>query len=191
MRIPGDLPRQPLFPSGGFNLRRPRRSRVLLSLVLIVIVLLFVSARSVAAFYIDVLWHQSLERTDVFWGILLSRLGLASAFTLVFALVLALNMWVADRLRPETIPLTAREQALAGYRSLSAGRRMLFRIVVAPCWDFSSDLPRRHSGKTGCSSGIQRHSALPTLCSTKTRVSISCVCRSFSSLSIGRLPRWS
>ncbi|NDF72411.1 MAG: hypothetical protein EB138_05510, partial [Actinobacteria bacterium] len=60
-----------------------------------------------------------------------SRLGLASAFTLVFALVLALNMWVADRLRPETIPLTAREQALAGYRSLSAGRRMLFRIVVA------------------------------------------------------------
>ena len=131
MRIPGDLPRQPLFPSGGFNLRRPRRSRVLLSLVLIVIVLLFVSARSVAAFYIDVLWHQSLERTDVFWGILLSRLGLASAFTLVFALVLALNMWVADRLRPETIPLTAREQALAGYRSLSAGRRMLFRIVVA------------------------------------------------------------
>ncbi|NDA54089.1 MAG: UPF0182 family protein, partial [Actinobacteria bacterium] len=104
---------------------------MLLSLVLIVIVLLFVSARSVAAFYIDVLWHQSLERTDVFWGILLSRLGLASAFTLVFALVLALNMWVADRLRPETIPLTAREQALAGYRSLSAGRRMLFRIVVA------------------------------------------------------------
>ncbi|NBO33498.1 MAG: UPF0182 family protein, partial [Actinobacteria bacterium] len=131
MRIPGDLPRQPLFPRGGFNLRRPRRSRVLLSLVLIVIVLLFVSARSVAAFYIDVLWHQSLGRTDVFWGILFSRLGLATAFTLIFAAVLALNMWVADRLRPEALPLTAREQAVAGYRNLTTGRRTLFIIAVS------------------------------------------------------------
>ncbi|NBO80323.1 MAG: UPF0182 family protein, partial [Actinobacteria bacterium] len=131
MRIPGDLPRQPLFPRGGFNLRRPRRSRVLLSLVLIVIVLLFVSARSVAAFYIDVLWHQSLGRTDVFWGILFSRLGLATAFTLIFAAVLALNMWVADRLRPEALPLTAREQAVAGYRNLTTGRRTLFIIAIS------------------------------------------------------------
>ncbi|NBR93241.1 MAG: hypothetical protein EBT46_07200, partial [Actinobacteria bacterium] len=104
---------------------------MLLSLVLIVIVLLFVSARSVAAFYIDVLWHQSLGRTDVFWGILFSRLGLATAFTLIFAAVLALNMWVADRLRPEALPLTAREQAVAGYRNLTTGRRTLFIIAVS------------------------------------------------------------
>ncbi|NDG77224.1 MAG: UPF0182 family protein, partial [Acidimicrobiia bacterium] len=100
-------------------------------MVLIVIVLLFVSARSVAAFYIDVLWHQSLGRTDVFWGILFSRLGLATAFTLIFAAVLALNMWVADRLRPEALPLTAREQAVAGYRNLTTGRRTLFIIAIS------------------------------------------------------------
>ncbi len=131
MRIPGDLPRQPLFPRGGFTLRRPRRSRVVLSVLLIALVILFVSARSIAAFYIDILWHQSLNRTDVFWGILLSRVGLAAAFTLVFAAVLALNMWIADRVRPATLPLTASEQALAGYRNLTRGRRAVFRLAVA------------------------------------------------------------
>ena len=101
MRIPEDLPpRRPLFSGGGFGFNRPRRSRIVLSVVMIAIVALFVSARSVVAFYIDVLWHQSVGRTDVFWGILLTRLGLASAFTLIFALLLILNMWIADRLRP-------------------------------------------------------------------------------------------
>ena len=100
MRIPGDLPRRPVFPSGGFGFRRPRRSRIVLSVVMFAVVAVFVSARSVAGFYIDVLWHQSLGRTDVFWGILLSRFGLAGVFTLVAALILILNMWVADRLRP-------------------------------------------------------------------------------------------
>ncbi|MFM7390831.1 MAG: hypothetical protein ACKO2R_00030, partial [Actinomycetota bacterium] len=61
MRIPGDLPRRPSFPGGGgFTFRRPRRSRIILSVVLIAVVALFASGRSVASFYIDVLWHQSL-----------------------------------------------------------------------------------------------------------------------------------
>ena len=67
MRIPEDLPpRRPVFSGGGFGFSRPRRSRIILSAVLIAIVALFVSARSVVGFYIDVLWHQSVGRTDVF-----------------------------------------------------------------------------------------------------------------------------
>jgi uncharacterized membrane protein (UPF0182 family) len=99
--------------------------------VLISVVALFASGRSVASFYIDVLWHQSLGRTDVFWGILLTRLGLATAFTLIFALVLALNMSIADRLRPDVVPATPQERALAGYRQLTAGRAVLLRGVVS------------------------------------------------------------
>jgi len=132
MRIPGDLPRRPSFPGGGgFTFRRPRRSRIILSVVLIAIVALFASGRSVASFYIDVLWHQSLGRTDVFWGILLTRLGLAIAFTLVFAVVLALNMWIADQLRPEFVPATPQERALVGYRRLTARRSWTLRAIVA------------------------------------------------------------
>lgn len=131
MRIPGDLPRRPSFPGGGFTFRRPRRSRIVFSSVLISVVALFASGRSVASFYIDVLWHQSLGRTDVFWGILLTRLGLATAFTLIFALVLALNMSIADRLRPDVVPATPQERALAGYRQLTAGRAVLLRGVVS------------------------------------------------------------
>ncbi len=137
MRIPEDLPpRRPLFSGGGFGFSRPRRSRIVLSAVLIAVVALFVSARSVVAFYIDVLWHQSVGRTDVFWGILLTRLGLASAFTLIFALLLLLNMWVADRLRPEFVPTTPQERALAGYRQLTTGRAWSFRLIVAALLGF-------------------------------------------------------
>jgi uncharacterized membrane protein (UPF0182 family) len=99
--------------------------------VLFAIVLVFVSARSVASFYIDVLWHQSVGRTDVFWGILFSRLGLASAFSVLFAVVLALNMWIADRLRPDMLPATPQERAIAGYRSLTSRRAWTLRVVVA------------------------------------------------------------
>jgi uncharacterized membrane protein (UPF0182 family) len=92
MRIPGELPRRPVFSGGGFGFRRPRRSRIILSAVMFAVVAVFVSARSVAGFYIDVIWHQSLDRTDVFWGILFSRFGLAGAFTVIAAVVLMLNM---------------------------------------------------------------------------------------------------
>ena len=132
MRIPGDLPRRPSSPGGGgFTFRRPRRSRVVLSVVLIAVVAVFVSARSVASFYIDVLWHQSVGRTDVFWGVLFTRLGLATAFTLIFAVVLAVNMWIADRLRPDVVPTTPQERALAGYRQLTARRAWTLRVIVA------------------------------------------------------------
>ena len=137
MRIPGDLPRRPSFPGGGgFTFRRPRRSRIVLSVVLIALVALVASGRSVASFYIDVLWHQSLGRTDVFWGILFTRLGLATAFTLVFAFVLLLNMWIADRIRPEFVPATPQERALAGYRQLSNGRAWSLRVIVAALLGF-------------------------------------------------------
>lgn len=132
MRMPGDLPGRPSFPGGGgFTFRRPRRSRILLSVVLIAIVALVVSGRSIAAFYIDVLWHQSLGRTDVFWGVLFARVGLAAAFTAMFAVALVINMWVADRLRPDVVPTTPQERALAGYRQLSSRRAWTLRIIVA------------------------------------------------------------
>jgi len=109
--------------------------------VLIALVALVVSARSIASFYIDVLWHQSLGRTDVFWGVLLSRLGLAAAFTCLFAVVLALNMWIADRLRPDVLPTTPQERALAGYRQLSGRRAWGLRIVVASLLGFMIGSP--------------------------------------------------
>jgi len=136
MRIPDDLPRRPSFSVGGFGLRRPRRSRVIFSVVAIAIVIFFVSSRSIAAFYIDVLWHQSLGRTDVFWGILLTRLGLGTVFVLIFAFALILNMWVADRLRPDVVPTTPQERALAGFRQLTAGRAWTFRIIVGALLGF-------------------------------------------------------
>ena len=45
-------------------------------------------------------------------------------------------MWVADRLRPEFVPTTPQERALAGYRQLTTGRAWSFRLIVAALLGF-------------------------------------------------------
>ena len=140
--MPGDIPRGPSFPrGGGFTLRRPRRSRIVLSVILLAIVGVVVSARSIAGFYIDLLWHTSLDRTDIFWGVILNRVGLSAAFIAAFAAVLIVNLAIADRFRPEQVPMTIEERALAGYRSLTGARRWLLRLLVAVLLGFMVGSP--------------------------------------------------
>ena len=85
MRPPSDMPRAPRTPRGGFRPRSARRSRVVASAILGAIVAVFVSARSVSNFYVDVLWFDALGRTDVFWGVLGAKVLLAAVFTLAAA----------------------------------------------------------------------------------------------------------
>jgi uncharacterized membrane protein (UPF0182 family) len=51
-------------------------------------------------------------------------------------LLLALNMWIADRLRPNTLPATPQERALVGFRSLSERRAWSLRLIVAAVLGF-------------------------------------------------------
>jgi len=88
VRNPSDLPPRGFsFPRGPRE-RGSNRGRIVLSLVVGAVVALFVSARSIAGFFVDVLWHDSLGRGDVFWGVLWAKVLLALVFTLVFALLL-------------------------------------------------------------------------------------------------------
>lgn len=113
----------------------------MLSAILLALVGLVISARSIAGFYIDILWHDSLGRTDVFWGVILNRVGLSAAFIVAFALVLVANMWIADRFRPEYVPMSVEERALAGYRALTGGRRWVLRLLVAALLGFMVGSP--------------------------------------------------
>lgn len=132
MRNSSDLPRTPRTSAGGgFRLSPFKKGRVVWSVILAVFVGIVISARSLADFYVDVLWHDVLGRTDVFWGILSTKITLAVVFVTIFALVMVLNLWVADRLAPANVPVSVEQRALAGYRQLIVRRQWLVRIVIS------------------------------------------------------------
>jgi uncharacterized membrane protein (UPF0182 family) len=93
--------------SSEVSVDRPRR-RITGRGVIIVIGALFlfvlVFGRAIARFYVDYLWHESLGREDVFWGVLQAKVTLFAAFFFLFALIAGVNLWIADRVAPVSFP---------------------------------------------------------------------------------------
>ena len=113
------------------RIRKPGRGRIAIIAVFAVLLVLVLSARSLSAFYVNVLWHRSIGRTDVYWGILRAKFLLVGAFTLVFAVVLWVNLLIADRLAPLSVPDSQEQRALGQLRSLMRKRRVLTRTLIA------------------------------------------------------------
>ena len=134
MRNPSDLPRNPRNPrsgGGGFALSSFKRGRTIWSAILAVFVVGGISIRSLAGFYVDVLWHNLVGRSDVFWGVLTTKVVLGAVFVAIFTLVALFNLWLADRLAPSNVPVSLEQRALAGYRQLVATRQWLVRVVIS------------------------------------------------------------
>ncbi|MEY4365904.1 MAG: hypothetical protein RLZZ305_1248 [Actinomycetota bacterium] len=124
-------------PAGGFpgfprvNFRRPSRGRVIVSVAVAAVLVLLFSARSLASFYVNVLWFDSVGRTDVYWGVLRSKVELAAIFSLGSALFLWVNLLLADRLAPITLPSTPQDEAVMRIRQSTARHRGKLRLAVA------------------------------------------------------------
>ncbi|NBP53970.1 MAG: UPF0182 family protein [Actinobacteria bacterium] len=130
MRNPSDLPgNSPRIPR--LKIRKPGRGRIAIIVVVAFLLLLILSARSLSSFYINVLWHRSLGRTDVYWGIVGTKVALIGAFTLIFALLLWVNLAIADRIAPVSVPDSQEQRALAQLRTVLRKRRRLTRTVIA------------------------------------------------------------
>ena len=71
MRTPSDLPPRQRRGRGLSD-----RGRVALIVVAVLLVVLLLSARFLSGFYIDYLWHESVGRSDVFWGVMGSKITL-------------------------------------------------------------------------------------------------------------------
>ncbi|MDP9023556.1 MAG: UPF0182 family protein [Actinomycetota bacterium] len=84
----------------------------------VVVVLVLLSANRVAAFVTDLWWYQGLGYESVFLGLFSARVGLGALFGAVLALLVAVNLVIARRLRPLILPATAREAAIERYRQL-------------------------------------------------------------------------
>ena len=106
------------------------RGRILLVAALVLIVGLIISARFFAGFYVDYLWHTSLGRGDVFWGILRTKVLMFVLFAGAFSAMAILNLLIADRLSP--VAFTANvHPAVERFHDFFGRRLRLFRIVVA------------------------------------------------------------
>ena len=91
--------------------------------------------RAIATFWTDYLWFDSLGSPSVWRALLLgSKVTLGAAATLVFFVLLWVNLIVADRLAPQFVPSAGpEEEILERYRQLIAGRQRLVFFVVSPC----------------------------------------------------------
>lgn len=114
---------------------------MVVSIVLAVIFALFLSAKSLSAFFINVLWFDSLNRTDVYWGILRSKAELGLLFTFALALAFWVNIFIADRLAPATLPNTPQDLAIGRVRDITSKRKGLVRLVVSVVFGLMIGLP--------------------------------------------------
>jgi len=111
------------------------------SIVLAIIFALFLSAKSLSAFYINVLWFDSLNRTDLYWGILRSKAELGLLFSFILALAFWVNIFITDRLAPATLPNTPQDLAIGRVRDITSKRKGLVRLVVSIVFGLMIGLP--------------------------------------------------
>jgi len=131
VRNPSDLPGGggPRIPR--ITIGRPSRGRVIVSAIVGVLLLLVLSARGLSSFFIDLLWFDSVGRTDVFWGTLRVKSLLAVVFSLGLALFLWANLLIADRLAPISLPDTPEDRTVMRIREATAKSRSKLRIALA------------------------------------------------------------
>jgi hypothetical protein len=113
---------------------------VLLIILAVAFVGLLLSARFLSGFFVDYLWHQSVGRTDVFWGVLGAKFTMFAMFAGTFVVLALLNLIIADRLAPTTFsanthPLVERFHEFFGHRM------RIFRFAVAIVFGFLFAVP--------------------------------------------------
>ena len=119
--------------------RMSRRGRVTVG-VLVGVFLLFTLLGWGVNAWTDWLWFDEVGYTDVFTGVLRTRLLLFLAVGLAMAVVIGGNLWLAFRLRPLLRPHSAEQQTLdryrmaarAAHRHLDRGHRRPGRAVRRP-----------------------------------------------------------
>lgn len=125
MRNSADLPRRSRKPS-----RFKDRGRTLLIIAAVVVVGLLLSARFLSGFYVDYLWHESVNRTDVFWGVLGAKFTMFALFAGTFVVLALLNLIIADRLAPSSFSANT-HPVVERFHEFFGHRMRLFRFVVA------------------------------------------------------------
>src|SRR6476660_10313418 len=112
---------------------RERRFRIRPWMVIVVAVLvaLFLSARSLAGFYTDYLWFDSVGFGSTWRGLLWARFAPSAVFTILFFVLMLVSLTVADRLAPRTRTMGPEDELLARYQQSIGPYSGRIRIAVA------------------------------------------------------------
>src|SRR4051812_44057035 len=129
MRAGDDMPRRGRRSTTGQ--RRSGRGRILLIVAAVGLFLLITTLRSIASFYTDYLWFQSIGQTGVWRGVLGTKLTLAAVFIGMFFALLWVNLLIADRIAPKFRPSGPEEELIERYHELVGRRTGLVRIAVS------------------------------------------------------------
>src|SRR3712207_3850168 len=97
--------------------RVSRRGRVTLVVLAVLLVLIAVADRALDI-WADWLWFDETGYTEVYSGILTTRVLLLLTFGVGVGLIIAVNLYLAYRLRPLVRPHSAEQHALDRYRML-------------------------------------------------------------------------
>jgi uncharacterized membrane protein (UPF0182 family) len=136
--------------------RMSRRGRVTVG-VLVGVFLLFTLLGWGVDAYTDLLWFREVHFTDVFTGVLVTRLLLFLAVGLAMALVIAVNLYLAYRLRPLLRPHSAEQATLERYRMVIAPRLGTWITVICVIIGFFAGL----SGQSRWKDWMLFHNAQP------------------------------
>ncbi|SIR65166.1 UPF0182 family protein [Micromonospora avicenniae] len=110
--------------------RMSRRGRVTIAVLVGVFALFTLLGWGVRA-WTDWLWFDEVNYTEVFTGVLLTRLLLFLVIGLVMALVIGGNLWLAYRLRPRLRPHSVEQATLERYRMALTPRLGTWIAIIA------------------------------------------------------------
>src|SRR5882757_6101946 len=107
----------------------PRRAKIVLIVVAVLIVALIV-ASSLVGVFVDWLWFGSVGFRSVYSSVILTRFLLFLSFGLIMAVGIGANLFVAFRVRPPFRPASAEQQNLKRYRVVLEPRKKLILAVI-------------------------------------------------------------
>ena len=113
------------------NFGKPSRGRIITSVFIGVVLLLIFSAKSLSSFYVNLLWFDSVGHSEVYWGILRSKVELAAIFAIGSFIFVLVNLMIADKVAPLTLPNTPEDQTVMRIREATAKNRGKLRIALA------------------------------------------------------------
>jgi uncharacterized membrane protein (UPF0182 family) len=96
-----------------------------------VVLLLAFSAKSLSSFYVNLLWFDSVGQSNVYWGILRSKVELAAIFAIGSFVFVLVNLMIADKVAPLSLPNTPEDQTVMRIREATAKNRGKLRIALA------------------------------------------------------------
>ena len=146
--------------------------------IVVVLVVLFLSARGLAGFYTDYLWFDSVGFGSTWRGLLWARFAPTAVFTILFFVLMLVSLTVADRLAPAPARWARRTSSSRGTssRSVPTAAGSASRSPRSSRW--SPAAASRASGSSGSSSPTRSRSGSRTRSSTRTSASTCSGCRS-------------